>query len=213
MAVLERISFSPDAFWRAAPKLYVLHRGDIVSTSILTDARNALLLLAVTHVCYNLSHDKNKENNAYSRPLFLNLQPNGIPRIIAHVQNATFILTRQSNVYTHHNLSDFLPKECQWVQKLVWKAVKWSSLTFGGKISRLGAEFEGPPGLLHKPDVISRFPCSSRAFWVLMGPKQTPNDQVMTVLVNAGTLYGSPWNNFIFSWCVLARRPKILSPP
>ena len=119
MAVLERISFSRDAFWRAAPKLYVLHSVDIVSIYILTDARNVLVLLAVKHVCYNLSHGKNKENKAYSRPLFLNLQPNGIPQIIEHVQNATFVLTGRTNVCTHHNLSDFLPKECQWIQKLV----------------------------------------------------------------------------------------------
>ena len=119
MAILERTSFSCDAFWRAAPKFCVLHSGDIVSTYILTDARNALLLLAVTHVCYAMPHGKNKENKAYSRLIFLNLQPNGIPRIIEHVQNATFVLTRRTNVYTHHNLSDFLPKECQWVQKLV----------------------------------------------------------------------------------------------
>ena len=119
MAVLERISFSRDRLWRATPKFYVLHSGDIVSTYILTDARNALLLLAVTHVRYGMPHGKNKENKAYSRLIFLNLQPNGIPRIIEHVQNATFVLTRQSNVYTQHNLSDFLPKVCQWAQKLV----------------------------------------------------------------------------------------------
>ena len=85
---------------------------------MLVDARNALLLLALTHVRYDIPHSKNKENKAYSRLIFLNLQPNGIHLTIEHVQNATFVLTRQSNVYTHHNLSDFLPKECQWVQKL-----------------------------------------------------------------------------------------------
>ena len=119
MAVLERISFSRDAFWRAAPKFSVLHIGDIVSTYMLIDAKNALVLLAVTHVRYVIPHDKNKENKAYSRLIFLNLKPNGIPRIIEHVQNATFVFTRRTSVSTHHNLSDFLPKECQWVQKLV----------------------------------------------------------------------------------------------
>ena len=113
------MSFSHEAFWLAAPKFYVLHSVDIVSTYILTDARNVILLLAVTHVHYGMPHDKNKENKAYSRLIFLNLQPNGIPRIIEHVQNASFVLTRRTNVYTHHNLSDFLPKECQWVRKLV----------------------------------------------------------------------------------------------
>ena len=86
---------------------------------MLTDARNALLLLAVTHVRYGMPDGKNKENRAYSRLIFLSLQPNGIPRIIEHAQNATFFLPRQTNVYTRHNLSDFLPKDCQWVQKLV----------------------------------------------------------------------------------------------
>jgi len=103
----------------AAPSFRVLHSGDIVATYILTDARNALLVLPVTHVCYGMPHSKNKENKAYSCLIFLNLHPNGIPRIIEHVRNATFVLTRRTNVYTHHNLLDFLPKECQWVQKLV----------------------------------------------------------------------------------------------
>ena len=49
-------------------------------------------------------------------------------------------------------------------------------------------------------EYFSRFPCSSRAFWVHVGLKWTPNDKVMTVLVNTGPLYGSPWKNFIFSW-------------
>ena len=100
MAALERTSFSRDAFWHAAPKFCVLHSGDIVSTYILTDARNALLLLAVTHVNYGMPHGKNKENKAYSRLIFLILQPNGIPRIIEHVQNATFVHTRRTKVYT-----------------------------------------------------------------------------------------------------------------
>ena len=119
MAVLERTSFSHDAFWYAASKFYALRSGDIVSSYILTDARYALQLFPVTHVHYGMPHCKNKENTTYSRLIFLNLQPNGIPRIIEHAQNATFVLPRQTNVYTHHNLSDFLPKECQWVQKLL----------------------------------------------------------------------------------------------
>src|SRR3954470_12058625 len=115
MAVLERTSFYRDVFWHAAPKFCVLHNGDILSTYIVTDARNALLLLAVTHVRYVMVHGKNKENKAYIRLTFLNLRPNGIPRVIEHVQNATFVHTRWTNVYTHHSLLDFLPKECQWV--------------------------------------------------------------------------------------------------
>ena len=88
MAVLVTTSFSHDAFWSATPKFSVPHSGDIVSTYILTDARNVLLLLTVTHIRYSMSHGENKENKAYSRLIFLNLQPNGIPRIINHVQNA-----------------------------------------------------------------------------------------------------------------------------
>ena len=85
MAGLERTSFTRDAFSRAAPKFCVLHGADIVSTYMLTDARNALLLLAVTHVRYGMPDGKNKENRAYCRLIFLSLQPNGIPRIIEHV--------------------------------------------------------------------------------------------------------------------------------
>ena len=70
MAVLERTSFSRDAFWLTAPKFLVLRSGDIVSTYILTDARNALLLLVVTHIRYGMPHDKNKYNKAYSRLIF-----------------------------------------------------------------------------------------------------------------------------------------------
>ena len=103
----------------AAPSFRVPHSEDTVSTYILADARNVHLVLVVTHVRYGMPHYKNKENKAYIRLIFLNLQPNGILGIIEHVQVATFVLTRRTNVYTHDNISDFLPKECQWVQKLV----------------------------------------------------------------------------------------------
>ena len=111
MAVLERTSFSRDAFCLSAPKFCVLDRGDIVSTYILTDARNALSFLAVTHISYSMPHGENKENKAYSRWIFLNLRPNGIARIIEHLQKATFVPTRGINVYNQCNLSNFLQKE------------------------------------------------------------------------------------------------------
>ena len=111
MAVLERTSFSRDAFCLAALKFCVLDSGDIVSTYILTDARNALLFMAVTHISYNLPHGKDKENKAYSRWIFLNLRPNEIARVIEHLQKATFVPTRGTNVYNQHNLSNFLQKE------------------------------------------------------------------------------------------------------
>ena len=111
MAVLERTSFSRDAFCLTAPKFCVLDSGDIVSTYILTDARNALSFLAVTHISYSMSHGENKENKAYSRWIFLNLRPNGIARIIEHMQKAMFGPTRGTNVYNQCNLSNFLQKE------------------------------------------------------------------------------------------------------
>ena len=98
MAVLERISLSRDAFLRNALKFSVLDTGDIVSTYILTDARNALWFLVVTHISYSMPHGENKEYKAYSRWIFLNLRPNGIARTIEHVQKATFVLTGETNV-------------------------------------------------------------------------------------------------------------------
>src|SRR6266566_4712208 len=111
MAVLERTSFSRDAFCLSAPKFCLLDRGDIVSTYILTDARYALSFLVIRHISYSMSHGENKENKAYSRWIFLNLLPNGIARIIEHLQKATFVPTRGTNVYNQCNLSNFLQKE------------------------------------------------------------------------------------------------------
>ena len=71
MAILERISFSRGAFCLTARKFSVLDSGDIVSTYILTDARNALSFMVVTHISYSMSHGENNENKAYSRWIFL----------------------------------------------------------------------------------------------------------------------------------------------
>ena len=111
MAVLERISLSRDAFLRNAIKFCVLDTGDIVSTYILTDARNVIWFLAVTHISYSMPQGENKEYMAYSRWIFLNLRPNGIARTIEHVHKATFVLTGGTNVYNQCNLSNFLQKE------------------------------------------------------------------------------------------------------
>ena len=108
MAVLQRISLSRDAFLRNALKFFVLDTRDIVSTYILTDTRNALWFLAVTHKSYSMPHGENKEYKAYSRWIFLNLRPNGIAWSIEHVQKATFFLTGETNVYNQRNLSNFL---------------------------------------------------------------------------------------------------------
>ena len=96
---------------RSALKFLVLYRGDIVSTYILTDARNALLFLAFTRMSYSMPSGENKENKAYSRWIFFNLRPNEIARIIEHLQKGTFVPTWGANVYKEHNLSNFLQKE------------------------------------------------------------------------------------------------------
>ena len=93
------------------PKYLVLYRGDIVSTYILTDARNALLFLAFTRMSYSMPSGENKENKAYSRWIFFNLRPNEIARIIEHLPKGTFVPKRGANVYKQHNLSNFLQKE------------------------------------------------------------------------------------------------------
>ena len=111
MVVLESTSFSRDAFCLIASKFLILYSGDIVSTYILIDARNALLFLAFTRMSYNMPSSENKENKAYSRWIFFNLWPNEIARIIEHLQKGTFVPTRGANVYNQHNLSNFLQKE------------------------------------------------------------------------------------------------------
>ena len=77
----------------------------------MTDARNALLFLAFMHMSYSMPSGENKENEAYSRWIFLNLWPNEIARIIEHLQKGTFVPTRGASVYKQHNLSNFLQKE------------------------------------------------------------------------------------------------------
>ena len=96
------------AFCLTAPKFLVLYCGDIVSTYILTDTRNALLFLAFTRMSYSMPSGENKENKAYSRWIFFNLRPNEIARIIEHLQKGTFVPTRGASVYKQHNLSNFL---------------------------------------------------------------------------------------------------------
>ena len=213
MAVLERTSFSHDAFCLTAPKFCVLDSGDVVSTYILTDARNALSFLAVTHISYSMSHGENKENKAYSCWIFLNLRPNGIARIIEHLQKATFVPTRGINVYNQRNLSNFLQKEVPMGSETCPKnSGEWCSLTLRPKKSCLRLNLRVHLASWRKLGVFSGFTCSPRAFWVLVGPKRTPDDKVMTVLVNTGPFHGSPWKNFIFPWRFLPHRPKILCP-
>ena len=126
------------AFCLIAPKFLVLYRGDIVSTYILTDARNALLFLAFTRVSYSMPSGENKENKAYSRWIFFNLRPNEIARIIEHLQKGTFVPTRGANVYKQHNLSNFLQKEVPMGSETCLKnSDEWCSLTFRAKKSCL----------------------------------------------------------------------------
>ena len=210
MAVLERTSFSRDAFYLTAPKLCVLDSGDIVSTYILTDARNTHWFWAVTHISYSMPHDENKEYKAYSRWIFLNLRPNGIARIIEHLQKAMFVPTRRTNVYNQRNLSNFLQKEVPMGSETCPKnSGEWCSLTFRPKKSCLRPNLRVLRASWCKRVVFSGFEYLPRAFWVLVGPKRTPNDKVMTVLVNTGPFYGSPWKNFIFPWSFLPHRLEI----
>ena len=104
MAVLERILVSRDAFLCNALTLCVLNTGDIVCTYISTDARNALWFMAVRHISYTKPRGENKEYKAYRLWIYLNLRPNGISRIIEHVQKATFVPTGVTNVYNQRNI-------------------------------------------------------------------------------------------------------------
>ena len=108
---VKELHFPMTLFASPPPKFCILDSGDIVSTYILADARNALSFLAVTHISYYTSHGENKKNKAYSRWIYLNLWPNGIARIIEHLQKPMFALTTGTNVYNQRNLSNFLQKE------------------------------------------------------------------------------------------------------
>ena len=120
------------AFCLIAPKFLVLYRGDIVSTYILTDARNALLFLAFTRMSYSMPSGENKENKAYSRWIFFNLRPNEIARIIEHLQKGSLSLTGGlmsiSNIISQISFK----RKCQWVQKLVWKTAMNDVLWLSG---------------------------------------------------------------------------------
>ena len=64
---------------------------------------------------------------------------------------------------------------------------------FQGQKVLLKAVFQGPPGLLAQAvSIFFGFARSPRAVWVLMGPTQTPNEKIMTILVNISPFYGSP---------------------
>ena len=138
MAVLERISVSRDAFLCNALTLCVLNTGDIVCTYISTDARNALWFMAVRHISYTKPRGENKEYKAYRLWIYLNLRPNGISRIIEHVQKATFVPTGVTNVYNQRNIYNFIQKEVQMCSETCSKSSGEScSLTFRAKKSCL----------------------------------------------------------------------------
>ena len=94
----------PWRFSLQCPKICVLNTGDIVCTYISTDARNALWFMAVRHISYTKPRGENKEYKAYRLWIYLNLRPNGISRIIEHVQKATFVPTGVTNVYNQRNI-------------------------------------------------------------------------------------------------------------
>jgi hypothetical protein len=85
---------------------------------------------------------------------------------------------------------------------------EWCSLTFRPKKTCLRPNLRVLQASWRKLGVFSRFAHSSRAFWVIVGPKRTPNDKVMTVFVNTGPFYGSPWKNFFFTVTLFASPPR-----
>ena len=123
MAVFDRTSLSRDAFCLTARKFLVLYSGDIVSTYILTDARNALLFLAFMRMSYSMPSGENKENKAYSRWILFKLRPNEIARIIEHLQKGMFVPTRGLMSISNIICRISFKRKCQWVQILVQKTV------------------------------------------------------------------------------------------
>ena len=169
MAVLQRTSFSRDVFCHAAPKFCVLHSGDIVSTYILpmpgmpsyywllhtyvttchtVKTRRIRPILAVFSWIYNQTGFPGSYSMCRMQRLSL---PGGL----------TLILTVISWIFFQKSANGF--------RNLREKQRQMIYFDFQGQKVLLWDEFEGPPGLLRKPEVISRFPCSSRAFWVLVG--------------------------------------------
>ena len=124
------------AFCLIAPKFLVLYRGDIVSTYVLTDARNALLFLAFTRMSYSMPCGENKENKAYICWIFFNLRPNEIAQIIEHLQKGTFVLPGRLMSISNSlsNIISWIPfkRKFQWVQKLVWKTATNDVLWLSG---------------------------------------------------------------------------------
>ena len=160
---------------------------------------------------YSMPSGENKENKAYSRWIFFNLRPNEIARIIEHLQKGTFVPTRGANVYKQHNLSNFLQKEVPMGSETCLKnSDEWCSLTFRAKKSCLRLNLRVLRASWRKRGVFFGFARSPRAVWVLMGPTRTPNDKIMTVLVNICPFYGSPWKYFIFSCAFCLTAPKFL---
>ena len=118
---------------------------------------------------------------------------------------------RRANVYKEYNLSHFLQKEVPMGSETCLKnSDEWCSLTFRAKKSCLRPYLRVLRASWRKRGVFSGFARSPRADWVLVGPTRTPNDKIMTVLVNIYPFYGSPWKYFIFSctFCLIA--PKFL---
>ena len=62
---------------------------------------------------YSMPSGENKENKAYSRWIIEHRgeRPNGIARIIEHLQKGAFVPTRGDTVYKQYNLANFLQKE------------------------------------------------------------------------------------------------------
>ena len=195
------------AFCLTAPKFLVLYSGNIASTYILIDARNAILFLALTPMSYSIPSGENKGNKACSRWIFFSLRSNEIARIIEHLQKGMFVPTRGANVYKQHNLSNFLQKEVPMgSETCVKNSDEWCSLTFRAKKSCLRPYLRVLRDSWRKQGVFFGFRCSPRVVWELVGPTRAPNDKMITLLVNICPFYGSPWKYFIFlcAFCLTA---------
>ena len=117
-----------------------------------------------------------------------------------------------ANVYKQHNLLNFLQKEVPMGSKTCLKnSNEWCSMTFRAKKSCLRLNLRVLRASWRKRGAFFGFTHLPREVWVLMGRTHTPNDKIMTVLLNICPFYGSPWKYFIFSCAFSLTAPKFYS--
>ena len=130
-----------------------------------------------------------------------------------HITSAeSYVCPHQgANVYKQHNLSNFLQKDVPMGSETCLKnSDEWCSLTFKAKKSCLRLKLRVLRASWRKRGVFFGLACSPQAVSILMGLTRTPNDKIMTVLVNIYPFYGSPWKYFIFSCTFCLTAPKFL---